>query len=280
VLVSGNLLLGACFLVFIPATQSPVPRNQLQVFHVVTRNSLLKYWAVIPAAGVGRRMQSAIPKQYLKLQGRTVLEQAVHRLAAVPRIEAMVIAVATEDPYWPKQRFDVLPRVMRAPGGNERCHSVLNALSVLKEYGAAAEDWVLVHDAARPCVRRQDIEDLIEKVSANTHGGLLAIPVQDTMKLMDERQCVAQTVDRNQLWHALTPQMFRLQELQTAILAALNDDYLVTDEASAMEHAGYHPLLVEGRGDNIKITRPEDLALAEFYLQNQGNEMQTLDDGG
>ena len=279
-LVSGNLLLGSCFLVFIPATQSPVSRNQLQVFQVVTRNSLLKYWAVIPAAGVGRRMQSAIPKQYLKLQGRTVLEQAVHRLAAVPRIEAMVITVATEDPYWPKQQFDVLPRVMRAPGGNERCHSVLNALSVLKEYGAAAEDWVLVHDAARPCVRRQDIEDLIEKVSANTHGGLLAIPVRDTMKLADSSQRVAQTLDRNQLWHALTPQMFRLQELQTAILAALNDGYVVTDEASAMEHAGYHPLLVEGRGDNIKITRPEDLALAEFYLQNQDNEMQTLDDGG
>ena len=157
---------------------------------------------------------------------------------------------------------------------------MLNALHALQKHGAAADDWVLVHDAARPCVRQADIESLIRTVTTSDQGGLLAMPVRDTMKLANNNHCVEQTIDRTKLWHALTPQMFRLQELQTALTKALEDGYLVTDEASAMEHAGYHPLLIEAHSDNIKITRPEDLALAEFYLQNQDKETQTLDDGG
>lgn len=239
-----------------------------------------QYWAAIPAAGVGKRMQSLIPKQYLTLQGRTVLEQTVHRLAAEARIEAIAIAVTADDPYWTEQQFDIPQHVLRAPGGDERCHSVLNALSVLREHGADSEDWVLVHDAARPCVRQQDIAQLIDEVTRQSQGGLLAIPVRDTMKQADNRQCVEQTIDRSNLWHALTPQMFRLGELESALNTALSDGYLVTDEASAMEHIGQHPILVEGRGDNIKITRPEDLPLAEFYLQYQDNETLTMDDGG
>ena len=243
-----------------------------------TLNSNL--WAVIPAAGVGKRMQSDIPKQYLKLQGRTVLEQTVHRLSVITEIKKIIIAVSEGDPYWSEQQFDVPQSIVRADGGNERCHSVLNALQSIQAQGAASNDWVLVHDAARPCVRRVDIEALIKTITTNGQGGLLAMPVRDTMKQADSNQCVEQTVDRSKLWHALTPQMFRLGELQAALQAALNDGYLVTDEASAMEHAGHHPLLVEGHGDNIKITRPEDLALAQFYLQHQDTEMQTLDDGG
>ncbi|MFO7603188.1 MAG: 2-C-methyl-D-erythritol 4-phosphate cytidylyltransferase [Gammaproteobacteria bacterium] len=245
----------------------------------MTSPSNLNLWAVIPAAGVGRRMHTATPKQYLQLQGRTVLEQTVHRLAAVTSICGIAIAVNERDPYWSQQQFDVPQRIFRAPGGAERCHSVLNALQVVQAHGAAADDWVLVHDAARPCVRCTDIVSLIEQVRADGQGGLLAMPVHDTMKQADAQQRVARTVERSGLWHALTPQMFRLGELHDALVAALDEGYLVTDEASAMEHAGHHPLLVEGHGDNIKITRPEDLALAEFYLQHQLDMTTVMDDG-
>ncbi len=224
-------------------------------------------------------MQSNIPKQYLRLQGRTILEHTIHRLAAVSKIKGIAIAVAKQDPYWPEQQFDIPQSVFRAEGGDERCHSVLSALDTLQSHGATANDWVLVHDAARPCVRRSDIELLMDAVTTGGQGGLLAIPVRDTMKQANNNLCVEQTVERSHLWHALTPQMFRLQELLSALTAALRDGYLVTDEASAMEYAGQQPLLVEGHSDNIKITRPEDLALAAFYLQNQDNETQTFTDG-
>lgn len=241
------------------------------------KNSL---WAVIPAAGVGKRMQSDIPKQYLKLKGRTVLEQTTHQLAGITDIRAIAIAVTDEDPFWSNQQFDIPQRIIRASGGEERCHSVLNGLSALEENGAGHADWVLVHDAARPCVRQVDLYALISQVITKGEGGLLSIPVRDTMKQADNDQCVEQTINRSRLWHALTPQMFRLGELKLALIKALDDGYLVTDEASAMEHAGYHPMLVEGHGDNIKITRPEDLALAEFYLLHQDSETLTMDDGG
>ena len=134
---------------------------------------------------------------------------------------------------------------------------------------ADASDWVLVHDAARPCLRSEDIDKLIEK-AINDIGGILAVPVRDTMKRADDDQHISETVDRNQLWHALTPQMFRLGQLHDVLTLALDNNQLVTDEASAMELAGHKPLLVEGHSDNIKITRPEDLALAEYYLKQQG----------
>ena len=242
-------------------------------------SSLVNYWAVIPAAGIGKRMRSDIPKQYLRLQGRTVLEHTIHRLAAVNQIKGIAVAVARQDPYWPEQQFDIPQSVFRAAGGDERCHSVLSALDSLQSHGANANDWVLVHDAARPCVRRSDIDLLMAAVTVGGQGGLLAIPVRDTMKQANSSLCVEKTIERSNLWHALTPQMFRLQELHTALTIALRDGYLVTDEASAMEYAGQQPLLVEGHSDNIKITRPEDLALAEFYLQNQSDLTTIMDDG-
>jgi 2-C-methyl-D-erythritol 4-phosphate cytidylyltransferase len=221
----------------------------------------------VPAAGVGKRMAANRPKQYLPLLGQTVLEHTLQRLCGLPEISAVVACVSRDDGYWP--RLPQPERVWRADGGAERCHSVLNGLGLLRHH-AAPEDWVLVHDAARPCVRPDDIQKLMRQLVDHPVGGLLALPVRDTMKRADATGTVQHTVDRAGLWHALTPQMFRLETLHDALSAALAGGGLVTDEAQAMELAGLQPALVEGHADNIKITRPEDLLLAEFYLQRQG----------
>ena len=229
-----------------------------------------KYWAVVPAAGVGKRMQAERPKQYLEIDGRPLIEFAISRLMADPHIEGVVVAISAEDTYWPRLEIALPKPLWIAEGGVERCHSVLNALQELAAR-AHDDDWVLVHDAARPCVRAEDIVRLIEQLADDPVGGLLAIPVRDTMKRATPERRVVTTEEREGLWHALTPQMFRFGKLRHALEQALEEESLVTDEASAMELAEFEPLLVEGHADNIKVTRPEDLALATFYLHQQGN---------
>ena len=225
-------------------------------------------WVVIPAAGVGKRMQSEVPKQYLELLGRPILVHAIERLAALPGVQGMMVAISPDDEYWPALAPAVPVPLWTTAGGVERCHSVLNALTDLGLH-AQEDDWVLVHDAARPCVRRADLENLIETLKDDEVGGLLAMPVRDTMKRAEPDGRVVTTEPREGLWHALTPQMFRLGQLRHALEEAIEAEDLVTDESAAMERAGYRPRLVAGHGDNIKITRPEDLALAEFFLQRQ-----------
>lgn len=232
--------------------------------------SNVKYWAVVPAAGVGKRMQADRPKQYLMIDGRPLIEYAISQLITEPHIEGVVVAISEEDEYWPELELSLAKPLWVAPGGVERCHSVLNALQELSTH-ASDEDWVLVHDAARPCVRTEDIARLIAQLADDPVGGLLAVPVRDTMKRASSNQRVISTETREGLWHALTPQMFRFGKLRHALEQAIEDEALVTDEASAMELAGNEPLLVEGHADNIKVTRPEDLALATFYLQQQSN---------
>ncbi|MCB1734322.1 MAG: 2-C-methyl-D-erythritol 4-phosphate cytidylyltransferase [Gammaproteobacteria bacterium] len=226
----------------------------------------VKHWAVIPAAGVGKRMKSATPKQYLALAGKTVIEHSLSALCSHPLIAGAVVAVTETDPYWKELNpgCDGKP-LFRAAGGAERCHSVLNALDVLREVADAA-DWVLVHDAARPCLSRDDLDRLLVEAGAHPVGGILAVPVRDTMKRANASVEIARTENRDGLWHALTPQMFRLGELRSALRDALQVGALVTDDASALERLGKAPRLVEGSASNIKITRPEDLALAEFHL--------------
>lgn len=226
-------------------------------------------WVVVPAAGVGRRMGSAIPKQYLELAGRTVIDHTLERVLLHPAIDGVYVALADEDEWWPETEYASHPDLVRVSGGAERCYSVRNALDALSAR-AQPQDWVLVHDAARPCLRRSDIDQLIDTVEAQKAvGGILGVPVRDTMKRTGEQHRIVDTVDRNRLWHAFTPQMFRFQTLLDAMRGAIEADYLVTDEASAIEWAGHEPLMVEGHPDNIKITRPEDLPLAAFYLQQQ-----------
>lgn len=227
-------------------------------------------WAVVPAAGIGKRMQSDKPKQYLKLVDRTVIEHTIDRLLSVDQVKGIVVSIQPGDPYWTGIRIESDKPVLVAAGGEERCHSVMSALDVLSKQPAYTPEttWALVHDAVRPCVSADDIQNLIDTAAGTESGGLLAVPVRDTMKRQDDDQRVRQTVDRTGLWHALTPQLFACGQLSRALETALAEGFLVTDESSAMEHAGHRPRLVQGREDNIKITRPADLRLAELYLKS------------
>ncbi len=212
-----------------------------------------------------------MPKQYLQLGGRSVIELTLSRLLNHPRIQAVAVALGRDDAWWPDTEFADHPRVIRAEGGVERCHSVLSGLGAL-DGRAGEQDWVLVHDAARPCVRRLDIDRMMDELAEHPVGGLLGVPVRDTMKRTDNHLAVRKTISRDGLWHAFTPQMFRFTRLRDALQAALDQGSLVTDEAGAMELAGMAPVMVEGHDDNIKVTRPADLALAEFYLQRQEDD--------
>ncbi|CAN5756351.1 2-C-methyl-D-erythritol 4-phosphate cytidylyltransferase [soil metagenome] len=220
----------------------------------------------IPAAGKGARIGSDLPKQYLSLLGKPIIAHTLARFLELPAIDGIVVAIAADDRYWDSISVGNRGKVSTVAGGAERCHSVLAALESLLRRGSPG-DWVLVHDAARPCVRVEDIGRLIERCSRHETGGLLALPVRDTMKRADDAQEVIETVSRARLWHALTPQMFRLGALHQALTEALREGRIVTDEAEAMELMGHTPCLVEGHPDNIKITRSEDLALAETFLR-------------
>lgn len=226
-----------------------------------------RVFAVVPAAGVGRRMGSEIPKQYLALAGRMVIEHTLERLTEHPRIQAIVVAVNTTDVWWPNITIAKHSKILQCLGGAERCYSVLNALSILNGI-AAPDDWILVHDAVRPCLHNEDLNKLFNIVDKHPIGGLLGMPVRDTMKRTNNTGTIINTISRNNLWHAYTPQIFRFNLLHTALNLTLQQGHIVTDEAEAMELAGFNPIMVEGNMHNIKITRPEDLIVAEFWLLN------------
>lgn len=229
-------------------------------------------WAIVPAAGIGKRMLSDIPKQYLSLNGHPVLEHTLNALLDNPHVTGLVIALNPLDQHFSDINIHCRKPVITCTGGNERADSVLNAISELLSHTKTNREAVrvLVHDAVRACIRQADINKLINEVGDNINGGLLAIPVRDTMKRQQSNSLmVFETVDRKNLWHALTPQYFHAERLLNALKQAESDSVVVTDESSAMEAAGYSPLLVEGYEDNIKITRPDDLRLASLYLKAQ-----------
>jgi len=250
-----------------------------------TMKNPTRYWCVVPAAGVGKRMGSDIPKQYLPLGDSTVIQQTLVKLRKIKQLEAVVLCLSSGDEWWANLNDNNNlsgPPVIIAAGGKERSDSVLNGLKALASK-ASDDDWVLVHDVARPCVRVDDIQTLIEQASQHKVGGLLGIPVRDTMKRATVREGddgntadtnaveILETVCRENLWHALTPQMFRYGDLMQAMMDALTANHSITDEASALERLGRQPLLVEGHPDNIKITHPEDLALAALFLKQQAS---------
>jgi len=208
-------------------------------------------WAIVPAAGIGKRMQSALPKQYIPLNGRPVLEYTINTLLENENITGLVVALHADDKDFINLNIDTTKPVIQTVGGNERADSVLNAINALflDEQFNAEEDWVMVHDAVRACLRQEDIDKLVLEIAGNPNGGLLALPVRDTMKRQvagGEMAMVSKTVDRENLWHALTPQYFLAKSLKQALENALNKDLDVTDESSAMEFAGFSPILVHG----------------------------------
>jgi 2-C-methyl-D-erythritol 4-phosphate cytidylyltransferase len=226
-------------------------------------------WCVVPAAGRGARLGGERPKQYQLLDGVPLLMRTLERLASHPRIDGIVVALAADDPWWPGiERLAGKP-VIAVTGGAERADSVLAGLAGLPaEVGPDA--LVLVHDAARPCVRQADITRLIETASAHPVGAILAVPVTDTIKQSDVEGMIVATVPRSRLWRALTPQAFRREALAAALAdAAHHARGVPTDEAQAMEWRGQAAALVEGAADNIKVTLAGDLALAAFLLAQQ-----------
>ncbi len=227
----------------------------------------MKFWLIIPAAGIGARMQADRPKQYLEAGGKTILAHTLACFLDHPGLQAVVVVLAEDDGWWPALEQAQHPQVYRARGGQERADSVLSGLHRLCELGAAGDDWVLVHDAARPLLTRADLDGLLEQLWQDPCGGLLAVPASDTLKQGGQENRVVATVPRQQIWHALTPQMFRLKVLISALERALAAGAEITDEASAMEQAGYAPRLVAGSRLNFKITTPDDLRLFELLLR-------------
>lgn len=225
-------------------------------------------WCVVPAAGRGARFGVAFPKQYAPLVGAPMLVRTLDRLVSHPRVAGVMVALSPNDELWPSITELEGKPVRTCLGGAERADSVLAALDALAEF-CGEDDWVMVHDAARPCVRHPDIDALIEQGTRHPHGAILAAPIRDTVKRGSAGADIEQTVDRSTLWRALTPQLFRLGALRSALRATLSNPELrprITDEASAFEAIGRQPLLVQGADDNIKVTTLHDLALAEFIL--------------
>ncbi|HEY2394657.1 MAG TPA: 2-C-methyl-D-erythritol 4-phosphate cytidylyltransferase [Rudaea sp.] len=224
-------------------------------------------WCVVPAAGRGARFGGDVPKQYQMLAGKPMLLQTIERLVAHARIAGIMVALAADDRYWHESIAVGAKTILTTIGGNERADSVLAGLHALREK-IGDNELVLVHDAARPCVSAEDISRLIV-LGTPSGGALLAAPMRDTLKRSDHDRRVEATEPRDARWRALTPQMFRFGELVAALRSALDAGITITDEAMAMERAGHRPLLVEGSESNIKITTPDDLALAEFILARQ-----------
>ncbi len=250
-------------------------------------NALTEIVALIPAAGIGSRMKSECPKQYLNVAGKTILEHTLASLLEHPCIQRVIVALNPADTQFEQLAIALDPRVTTVIGGEERADSVLAGLDYLASLPTDRAIWVLVHDAARPFLHRDDLDSLLRLIDQSAAfpdvcGGLLASPVRDTMKRMVSlsveesstinHTVIAHTVDRNGLWHALTPQLFPLQLLRDCLIKSLAERACITDESSALEYCGYRPVLVNGRADNIKVTQPEDLALAEFYLSRKSKE--------
>ena len=226
-----------------------------------------KYFLVVPASGIGQRMNLKIPKQYLKLEnGLSILDQCLESTLSSEFISGFIVALDKKDKLFKSSVFAAHEKLISiVNGGKERFHSVQSALSELSQI-AKPDDWVLVHDAVRPCIKQDDIHKLIEEVGDDKVGGILADKVVDTVKQKNSNGLVS-TIDRKKLHLAQTPQMFRFGILKEAIEKAIKLNIHVTDESEALECLGYSIRIVDGSSSNIKITTQEDLELANYYLK-------------
>ncbi len=226
-------------------------------------------WAVVPAAGSGSRMSADRPKQYLEFGGKTVIEHTLDRLLGHPQISGAVVVIDAGDEYWPTLGYAAAAPVTTVDGGAERHQSVYSGLCALRD-AAGEEVLALVHDAVRPLVSADEVTRVINAARRHAGGAVLACPLADTLKRQaDDDQAIQSTVPRERLWRAQTPQVFELRLLLAALRRVIDEGLVVTDDAAAMELLGYRPALVEGRPENIKITQPGDLRLAELIWSDQ-----------
>ena len=250
-------------------------RQKRLMSNIDSAQSTQKVWVVIPAAGIGKRMQSDIPKQYLTINDKTILEHTLNCFTSHPDVAGIIVVLSSDDYYWKKIKLSAEARkkpLYTVEGGKERCDSVMQGLDYLAMVERLDEkSWVMVHDAARPCLLKKDIDVLLSIRSDSCVGGILASPVKDTMKraVVDEsaeNNVISQTESRENLWHALTPQLFRLGELKDALETCSEKGIVITDEASALEAMNKQVELVEGSSNNIKVTQAADLDLATLLL--------------
>lgn len=236
----------------------------------------MKVWIVVPAAGVGSRFGGDVPKQYQQLLGKPVIEHTLERLLELKDSQIknfqIVVAVSAKDTQWQQLSVFENPRIQTTLGGDERADSVRLALEYLQGK-AEQDDWVLIHDVARPCVRVQDVQNLMTTLASHKVGGVLATPLSDTVKRVVHQSDIDSTEDRSQLWAAQTPQMFRYGLLLESLQSAVKQQRQPTDESAAIEKLGYKPCVVEGSRDNIKITRLEDMAIAEAIMKYQQEQL-------
>ncbi len=238
-------------------------------------NNDQKVWVIIPAAGIGKRMQSSIPKQYFKIDNKTILEHTLNCFKSHEEISGIIVVLNSDDYYWKTIQNNLLSMskpVYTVEGGTERSDSVMQGIDYLLMVERINNNsWIMVHDAARPCLLKKDIDALLSIRNKSSAGGILASPVRDTMKrAAPHSNNISETESRDNLWHALTPQLFRIGELKEALVHCLEKGIQVTDEASALEAVGKPVVLIEGSSNNIKVTQKDDLEIATLLLTSPG----------
>tara|TARA_B100001758_G_C18401514_1_gene609315 strand:+ start:1492 stop:2196 length:705 start_codon:yes stop_codon:yes gene_type:complete len=228
-----------------------------------------RLWVVIPAAGIGKRMGVDIPKQYITVCDKAIIEHTVEKFTSRNDLQGILVALSNSDQHWSTLELSKNNKITTVTGGEERYKSVYNALCSLKNK-AGDDDWILVHDAVRPCITTSEIDQFIADLDhLNGIGGILALPCFETMKKANTNHEIEETIDRKFIWHAQTPQMFRYKKLFLAIEKIMNENIFITDEAMAMELAGYKPMLIQGTHSNIKITDQNDLKYLESFLRQE-----------
>lgn len=232
--------------------------------------ALRKYWAIIPAAGVGRRMGSEKAKQYCDILGLPVLHHSLSAMCQNDFVSGVVVGISDGDIEWPQMAFSHEKLIGSYTGGRERSDTVFQGLEFLRSKPEVGEDdWVFVHDAARPCLTQNEINNMVEAAESVEDGVVLGVKLVDTLKQVDDSDAVIQTPGREKYWRAFTPQLFAIQQLYPAIRKTISDGYSITDECMAMEYSGFSPKMVQGLPTNIKITWPADLLQAQQILESQ-----------
>lgn len=231
------------------------------------QNKKQKIIALIPAAGIGKRMNNSKPKQYIKIAGKTIIEHTLSLLTKEKRISKFIVLLKKNDNFFQNLKISKNKLIKTITGGKRRVDSVLLGLNYITKILKIKTCWVLIHDAVRPFLNQNDLNNVISFIKKNyfSHGGILATQAKDTIKYSNKKKNINYTIERNKIWHALTPQFFPIKLVQFCLIKTLKKKIIINDESSALEYCGYQPKIIEGQSNNIKITKPEDLTFAKFY---------------